>query len=259
VTGIEVGPAGVAASLALIAVAVLLSWRERLGLGRSIVWASARALAQMLVIGAGLGLVFADEAPIALSWLWVVAMVVIGAATVASRVEEVQGTFWIALASLGVAQAASLVVIFGFGILPLEPRTLVPGAGMIMGNAIASTVLATRRTYREVSEHRDQVEVRLSLGASGDDAVRPHLVESLRTSITPQIEQTKIVGIIALPGTMTGLLLAGTDPLHAVLAQTVVMFLVLGSVAITCVLVARGVARRLVSNDHRLVLPVPAR
>ncbi len=251
---IEVTPAGVAASCVLIAAAVLLSWRERLGLGRSILWAATRALVQMLVIGAGLGLVLADNAPLAWSWIWVVAMILIGAVTVASRVKEVDGSFKIAAVALSVSQAASLVVIFGFGILPLQARTLVPGAGMILGNVISATVLATRRAYTEVKEHRDQIEVRLSLGQSGADAVRPHLAEALRTSITPQIEHTKIVGIIALPGTMTGLLLAGMDPLHAVLAQIVVMFVILGAVAISCVLSARSVVRKLISSDQRLVL-----
>lgn len=254
-TDVDLGPGGVAASLILIAVAVAISWRERLGLERTIVWAATRALAQMLVIGAGLGLVLDDDASIAWSWLWVVAMVLVGGVTVASRVKEVPGVLPMALAALGASQAVSLAVLFGFGIFPLEPRALVPGAGMILGNTIAAAVLATRRTYVEVAEHRAQVEVRLSLGQPGAEAVRPHLVESLRTSMTPQIEQTKIVGLIALPGTMTGLLLAGVDPLDAVLAQTVVMFLILGSVAITAVVLARGVARRLISDDQRLVLP----
>jgi putative ABC transport system permease protein len=75
----------------------------------------------------------------------------------------------------------------------------------------------------------------------------------MRTAVTPQIEQTKIVGLIALPGTMTGLLLAGASPTDAVLTQTVVMFLILGSVAVTAVLVGRGTARHLVTDDHRLV------
>jgi putative ABC transport system permease protein len=73
--------------------------------------------------------------------------------------------------------------------------------------------------------------------------------------MTPQIEQTKIVGLVALPGTMTGLLLAGVDPVDAVLTQTVVMFLILGSVAVTSVVVGRGVARRLVTSDDRLEVP----
>jgi putative ABC transport system permease protein len=250
-----VGLGGVAASMVLVALAVVLSRSGGLGLERSIIWAAFRALAQMLVIGAALGLVLADDAPVALSWLWVVAMVAVGAATVAARAREVPGVLVLAAVALGLAEATSLAVVFGFGIFPVEPRAIVPAAGMLLGNAIGATVLAARRTYVEVVDHRDQVEVRLALGSSGHDAVRPHVSDALRTAMTPQIEQTKIVGLVALPGTMTGLLLAGVDPVDAVLTQTVVMFLILGSVAVTSVVVGRGVARRLVTSDDRLEVP----
>lgn len=253
----EVGDAGisvvgVAASLLLVAIAIVISWRQRLGLERSIAWAALRAAAQLSVVGLGLGLVFADDAPIAWSWTWVAAMVVVGGATVARRVPSVPGLFALTCGALGVAVAVSLGVVFGFGIFPVEARTIVPVAGMLLGNAIGSTVLAARRTLLEVDEHRDQIEVRLSLGQAGIVAVRPHVREALRTAVTPQIEQTKIVGLIALPGTMTGLLLAGVSPKDAVLVQLAVMFLILGSVAITSVIVGPGVARHLITRDQRL-------
>lgn len=253
----SIGLGGVAASLVLVITASALSIRDRLGLERSIAWASVRALVQLVAIGSALGLVLADGAPVVYSWLWVLAMVVIGGVTIASRAREVPGLFVLGVLALGAAVAASLLVIFGLGIFPLEPRTIVPSVGMLLGNAIAATVLATRRTVTEITEHRDEIEVRLSLGQTGPGAVRPHVREALRTAIGPQIEQTKIVGLIALPGTMTGLLLAGVDPLDAVLVQTAVMFLILGSVAITSVVIGRGVARRLLTVDHRLLLPGP--
>lgn len=247
-----VSPLGVAASLILIAVAVALSARERLGLERSILWAAARAAAQLLAIGGALGLVLADGTPLAWSWLWVAAMVVIGGVTVRHRAPGVPGLLGLACGALAVALSASLAVVFGFHMYGLAPRTLVPTAGMLLGNGIGSTVLAARRTLTEIDEHRDQIEVRLSLGQPGAEAIRPHLREALRTANTPQIEQTKIVGLIALPGTMTGLLLAGVDPLDAVLVQLAVMFLILGGVAITSVIVTRGIGRRLITPDQRL-------
>jgi putative ABC transport system permease protein len=251
----HIGGVGVAASLVLIVVAAAVSWRERLGLERSIAWAATRAAVQLGVIGAGLGLVLADDAPLVWSILWVVAMVVIGGVTVGRRVPAVPGLTVVATAALGGALAVSLAVVFGFGMFELEPRTLVPSAGMLLGNGIGATVLAARRTLLELDDHRAEIEVRLSLGLTGPAAVRPHVREALRTAVTPQIEQTKIVGLIALPGTMTGLLLAGVDPLDAVAVQGAVMFLILGSVAITGVVVGRGVAHRLLTPDHRLVLP----
>lgn len=200
-------------------------------------------------------MVLAEGAPLVWSWLWVVAMIGVGAVTVAHRVPSVPGMGQVAAVALAVALSASLIVVFGLGVFPLEPRTLVPTAGMLLGNTIAGTVLAARRTLTELRERRDQIEVRLALGWTGAAAVRPPLSDALRTATTPQIEQTKIVGLIALPGTMTGLLLAGVDPVQAVLIQTIVMFLILGSVAITAVIVGRGVARRLITSDQRLELP----
>ena len=254
----EFDPAAVGFSLILILVALAISWRQRLGLERSIAWAALRAAVQLSVVGLGLALVLADDAPLAWSWAWVAAMVVIGGVVVSRRVPTVPGLFGLTCGALALAVTASLGVVFGIGIFPLEPRTVVPSAGMLLGNAIGSTVLAARRTLVELDEHRDQIEVRLSLGHDGATSVRPHVREALRTAVTPQIEQTKIVGLIALPGTMTGLLLAGVSAKDAVAVQLAVMFLILGSVAITSVIVGPGVARRLVSADQRLVLPASA-
>ncbi|MEO6627877.1 MAG: iron export ABC transporter permease subunit FetB [Aquihabitans sp.] len=253
-----ISAAGVGASLLLILVAMAISRRDQLGVERSIAWAALRAAVQLSLVGLGLGLVLSDDAPLAWSWLWVAGMVLVGGITVSRRVPAVGGLFTLACAALSIAVVVSLSVVFLFGIFPMEPRTIVPVAGMLLGNAIGSTVLAARRTLVELDEHRDEIEVRLSLGQVGAAAVRVHVREALRTAVTPQIEQTKIVGLVALPGTMTGLLLAGVAPRDAVMVQLAVMFLILGSVAITSVIVGRGVARRMVTADQRLVLPAPA-
>jgi putative ABC transport system permease protein len=69
----------------------------------------------------------------------------------------------------------------------------------------------------------------------------------------PTIEQTKVVGLISLPGAMTGLILGGVDPADAVKIQAAVMFLILGSVATTASVIGLGLTRRLFTADHRLV------
>ncbi len=71
--------------------------------------------------------------------------------------------------------------------------------------------------------------------------------------MSPQIETTKATRLVFLPGAMTGLILAGVSPVQAVLVQAVVMFLILGSVAITTVVVALGLVRRVFTHDHRLL------
>jgi len=249
----DVGTVGLVTSLLLIVVVVVVSRWQRLGLESSVVWASARALVQLLVVGAALALVIDDEAPLALSWAWVAVMIGFAAWTVGRRAREVPNAAWLGLAAYGATAAVTLGVIFGLQVFPLEPRTLVPLAGMMVGNSMNATVLVARRVVGELRDKRDEVEARLALGQPSRDAARPYLRVALRDALTPQIETTKAVGIVFLPGAMTGLILAGVDPVDAVLVQAVVMYLVLGSVATSTVVVALGLARTLFTPDHRLV------
>jgi putative ABC transport system permease protein len=244
---------GLAASSILVVVAVALSAYQRLGLERDIVWAGMRALVQLLVVGAALGLVIADDAPLAWSWLWVVAMVAFAAWTSNRRAPEVPGVGWLAAVAYSGAALVSLGVLLGFGVFDVSPRTVVPLSGMVVGNSMAATVLVGRRIIAELGEKRDEVEARLALGHPSREAARPYLRAAVRTALIPQIETTKATGIVFLPGAMVGLILAGAEPADAVRVQVAVMYLVLGSVTTTTAVVAIGLSRRLFTRDHRLV------
>jgi putative ABC transport system permease protein len=255
----RVGPLGLAGSLVLVAVVVAISRWRRLDLERDVVVACGLALAQLLLVGVGLGLVIGDDRPLWPSWIWVAGMLAYAAWVTARRAPEVRGLFGLALVALAAALAVSLAVVFGLGVFDLTTRTLVPTAGLIVGNALTSTVVVARRTVEDLRDRRPEVEARLALGLSSEEAARPHVRSALRTALSPQIERTRAVGLVALPGAMTGLLLAGVDPLVAVLVQVVVMYLVLGSAAVIGAVLALGLIPRLFTRDHRLrPLPRPA-
>jgi putative ABC transport system permease protein len=244
---------GLAASGILIGVAVALSVWRRLGIERSLVWAAVRALVQLLLVGVALGLVVDDGDPIVLSWLWIIVMVGFASWTVGRRTPGVPGVTSLALVAFGSALLVTFGVLFGFRVFEITGRTVVPLGGMIVGNSLAATALVARRVHDEIQDHRDLIEGRLALGLSGTDAFAPHLRSALRTALIPQIETTKAVGIVFLPGAMVGLILAGTDPAEAVKVQVAVMYLVLGSVATTTTVMAMGLGRRAFTSDHRLV------
>lgn len=249
----DIGWHGLAASAALVAVAVGLSILRCLHLERSILWSAARAAAQLLLVGLALDVVL--EAALAWSWAWGVAMVSIAADTVRRRAREVPGVMPLALAAFGAAAIVSLGVLFGLGIFPLEARTFIPLAGMMIGNSMTATVLVARRVFEELQDKRDEVEARLALGLHSHASAQPYVRAALRTALIPQIETTKSVGLVALPGSMTGLILAGVDAIAAVRIQIAVMYLILGSVATTVSVVGLGVQRRLFTADHRLLVP----
>ena len=129
---------------------------------------------------------------------------------------------------------------------------------MIVGNALASTVVVCRRLLAEVADKRLEIEARLALGQAGPDALRPYTRSALRTALLPAIERTKVVGLVALPGAMTGLILAGVPPADAVKVQAAVMFELLGAEAAAVSVVSLGLAKRLLTSDHRLVRLVRA-
>lgn len=249
----DVGAAGLATSLALVAVAASISLWQRLGLERQIVWAATRALVQLLLVGAALTLVIEPGRPLVWSWLWVVAMIGYAGDVARRRAPEVPNILPLAMAAFAAAAVVALTVIFALQVLPLEGRTLVPIAGMMVGNSMTATVLVARRLVDELRDKRDEVEARLALGQPSGRAAKPYLRTALRAAITPQIETTKATGLVFLPGAMTGLILAGVSPTQAVLVQAVVMFLVLGSAATSTVVIGLGLARRLFTTDHRLV------
>jgi putative ABC transport system permease protein len=249
----DIGWSGLAASVVLVAVAVALSFVRQLSLERSIVWSSARALVQLLLVGVALDFVL--RRGLAWSWAWIVAMLLFAADTVRRRAPEVPDVFGLALAAFAASSVVSLGVLFGLRIFPWEPKALVPLAGMMVGNSMTSVVVAARRVLEELRDKRDEVEARLALGISAPDAARPYVRAALRTALIPQIETTKAVGLVFLPGAMTGLILAGASPLAAVKVQTAVMYLVLGASATTTTVVGLGVQRRLFTPDHRLVVP----
>ena len=148
--------------------------------------------------------------------------------------------------------AVSLSVILGFGMFPVEGRTIVPLAGMMIGNSMTASVLVGRRIVGELSDKRGEIEARLALGHSWPDAARPYVRSALRTGLVPQIESTKAVGLVFLPGAMTGLVLAGVDAGDAVSIQLAIMYLILGSVATSITVIGLGLTRKLFTPDHRL-------
>jgi putative ABC transport system permease protein len=246
---------GVAASGLLVLIAVGLSYQAGLGLERSLITASLRAMIQLLLLGLVLAVMVTPGQPIVLSWLWVAVMIVFAAWTVHRRVPSVRGLGLLAAAAFGASTVVTLGVLFGLGVFPVNGTTVVPLAGLMIGNSMAATVLLSRRIHAEITDKRLQIEARLSLGQPSSQAAAPYLRESLRTALTPQIETTKAVGIVVLPGAMVGLLLAGVSPLGAVQAQLVVMYLVLGSVAVTTSVIALGLRRMLFTSSHQLRLP----
>jgi putative ABC transport system permease protein len=249
----DVGWWGLAASLLMIVGVALLSWRQKLRLEKDLVIAVVRSLGQMLLVGAALGLIVDPNTWVGWSFAWLAGMIVFAAFTISRRAPMLPGVLGVAFAAVTASAVAGLGLLFALGIFPVEGRTVVPLAGMVVGNSLAAGVLTVRRLVEAVSERRADLEARLALGLPWQRAVRPTVRNVLRTGIAPDVERIKALGIVVLPGAMTGLILAGVKPLDAVRVQLALMYVILGAVTTTATVVALLGTRRLFTPDHRLV------
>jgi putative ABC transport system permease protein len=240
-----------AASLVLVGIATGLSRWLRLGVEGSILWASARAAVQLIAVGILLSAIVDTAWEGLLAPLWIVTMIAIATSTVARRAGR-RSVMVPAGLAIAASTALSLIVVFGLGVLPLEPIQAIVVAGITIGNTLPATVVAADQVRKQLTEGRPVIEGMLSLGIDARGSTRYIVAEAARVSLLPQVERTKVVGLIALPGAFTGLLIAGVPPLEAAIIQLVVMYLVLGSVAVSTAVVALASARTAFTPDQRL-------
>jgi len=247
-----IGWVQVVASLTLVGVAAGLSIWKGLGVERSIVWAATRAAVQLLAVGLLFELIFESTGSMLWAWVWVIGMLLVSAETVGRRAKKIPRVRPAALMALGGALTVSLGVVFGFGVFEFDPVNLVVIAGITLGNTLPAAVLGVDTAAKDFSDNPEQTEGLLALGMTAAGAARFLTQGAVRRALIPQIERTKVVGIIAIPGAMTGMLLAGADAISAVLVQIVIMYLVLGSVAIAVVVVVTVIAAQAFTPDSRL-------
>lgn len=241
-TSIDVSLGQVAAALALVAIAVAISFWRRTDLERDILVATLRSFVQLTAIGYAIKLIFEADT----FWLVLVllsAMVLFGAITARSRAKMVPGAFWPLLIGLAIAAASTLGLVVALDIFEPTPRYLVPVGGMVIGNAMTASAVALNRLGDEVGDSRAGIEATLALGATAREAAAPFVRRALRSGTIALIDSTKTTGLIFFPGTMVGMLLAGAEPTDAVRLQLILLYALLGSTTIAA-LVATGLAYR---------------
>lgn len=221
----------VASALVLVGVAIAVSMWQRADLERDIGIAVILSFVQLTAIGYVIELIFEqDNLGFVLALLAV--MVLFAAFTARGRARKVPRAFWPLLVALALAAAATLGLVLALDVFEPQARYLVPVGGMVIGNAMTAAAVALNRLGDDVADAVNQIEATLALGATAAQAIRPVLRRSLRSGMIPLIDSTKTTGLIFFPGTMVGMLLAGAAPQDAVRLQLILLYVLLGSVAL---------------------------
>jgi len=241
----------VGAALALVALAAAVSIWQHAALERDIAVAATRSFIQLTAIGYVIKLIF-DQNKLIFVIALIAAMVLFGALTARGRARRVPHAFWPLLIALALAGVTTLAVVVALGVFKAQARYLVPVGGMVIGNAMTAAAVALNRLGDDVADGAAQIEATLALGATASQAMRPLLRRSLRSGMIPLIDSTKTTGLIFFPGTMVGMLLAGATPINAVRLQLILLYVLLGSVALAALTSVHVAYRNFFTEAHQL-------
>lgn len=225
--------------LALTTVFVLinigLSCILRLGLAQSLLVASLRMVVQLLLVGYLLQWVFTLRDPFLVLLVALAMTIIAGQSSVSRTHRRFKGIYWNNFISLlsGSFIVTGLTVSGIIRVNPwYDPQYLIPMLGMVLGNALTGTSLALDRFMEDLTRRRDQIEALLALGATRWEAAHQTVKEALKTGMIPTINSMMVMGLVSLPGMMTGQILAGASPNDAVRYQILIIFTLASGTAI---------------------------
>jgi putative ABC transport system permease protein len=230
----------VAIATSLILISCAISLALQLGLERRLLLASVRTVVQLLLVGLILQWVFAPGRQ------WYVILSIIAVMTFVAGISSVHRTqrrykgvwsdsvisMWASSWLVGAVALMAVIQVQQRGHPWYDPQYSIPLLGMILGNTLNGISLGLDRFGDELAGKRDQVETLLALGATRWEASRSPIQTAVRTGMIPTINTMMVVGIVSLPGMMTGQIIAGMKPTQAVLYQIAIMFLIAAGTSI---------------------------
>ncbi|GMJ03052.1 ALUMINUM SENSITIVE 3 [Hibiscus trionum] len=223
------------AALAVVLIAVILSFMQNLGLEKEMVYSIFRAFLQLSIIGFVLQFIFNQDNSgwIILAYLF---MVSVAGYTAGQRAKHVPRGKYVAGVSILAGTALTMFVLVVLNVFPFSPRYIIPVAGMMVGNAMTVTGVTMKRLRDDIKIQLSLVETALALGATPRQATLEQVKRSLVIALSPVLDNAKTVGLISLPGAMTGLIMGGASPLEAIQLQIIVMNMLIGASTVSSIM-----------------------
>ena len=240
-------------SIAFIFIAAAVSRWQASDLEKDLFVATLRSFVQLIAIGYVLELVFELRDP-AFTLGILLVMTVIAGRTTAKRARKTPHAQQISLLSIGFGTAMTIALLVALGVFDFVPKDIIPIGGMILGTSMTTATLVITRLSSDFHDQSGLIESKLALGATSRQASLRQFQRAIRSALTPIIDTTKTVGLIKLPGAMTGMILAGASPLEAVQLQIIVMYMLVGAATFTGLVAAWLTYRQYFTPAHQLAL-----
>ena len=237
----------------LIAMAVIVSYQQKMRLEVEILHSALRAVVQLVVVGYVLHFIFGADHPLFTGGILLV-MLISAAINGGKRGSGIKHASWIAGISIGIGAVLTLAVLLGANVLSFTPYQMIPVGGMVMSGAMVAVGLCFRQITTSFKSRQQEIQIKLALGATPMQACKAILRAALVVSLQPTIDSAKTLGIVSLPGMMTGLILAGMSPMEAIKYQIIVIFMSFSTISIAIAIAGYLSCRQFFNPKEQLIL-----
>ncbi|WEV54991.1 iron export ABC transporter permease subunit FetB [Leuconostocaceae bacterium ESL0723] len=253
---VEISNWSLVLSFAMVVISLLISYQQKLGLEKETIISVVRAIVQLIIVAYILRFVFRVDD----FWLTSAMMAIIlwnASRNGEKRADGVPHSLRTTFVALLLGGGVTLAILVFSGAIKPVPWQLVPITGMVMNTAMIAIDLVYRSLDQMFVDQQEQVFERLALGADPKLAAGDIIKNAVKFGMQPTIDSIKTLGLVSLPGTMSGLIMAGVEPVLAIKYQIMVTFMILSSTALSSVYAAYATYRKYFNKNWLLELPSP--
>ncbi|PTN07260.1 ABC transporter permease [Mangrovibacterium marinum] len=225
----DISIGGIIAGLLLLAPVMLVVWQLKLGFNKKLLLAVGRMLLQLGFVAVYLIYIFKLDNPL-VNIAYVFMMVFFAALSgIKNSAMRLRRFLWSTFVAMLLPTLFTLIY-FNLFVTRLsnifQANIFIPIAGMMLGNILKSNIVALKSFFNQVKTQEKVYQYLLAAGASRREALQPFFKEAVRTAMAPNMATMATVGLVSLPGVMTGQILGGSDPSLAVKYQIMVMLII---------------------------------
>lgn len=238
-------------SLIMVLIVLAISRFWKIDAEKDIAIGTIRSFVQLIAVGYALNFIFDLES----IWMIIATLLImslVGAQAASGRVKKINSPFILISFSILFGSFLTIGLMAALQIITFEARYIIPLGGMVIGNSMNAAALSINRISSDILSNRHAVETALSLGKNWRSASAVYFRAAVTTGMISILNTMKTVGLVVLPGAMTGMILAGADPLDAVLLQIIVMYMILMANAVTSVVVVELTVRQLFTQNQQM-------
>jgi putative ABC transport system permease protein len=210
-----------------------------------------RAIVQILLIS--LILIFVFTGPLWFAIPILTAMMYAAGTIAGRRAEGIPHAKMITFQAVSLGAGLVIIAMTFLGVIEWDLKSIIPVGSMIIANAMNTSALSLERFKSQVLTHTGEIESGLALGASPNIVIRPHIRSAFTAALIPRIDSLRSLGIVWIPGIMSGMILSGSDPIYAGIYQFVIMAMIFSSSALASIIAVTFIKKYVFSEHDQLI------